>query len=197
MGLSIHYSGTIKDFALVDELITEVTDICQSLNWKYHIIREPNTHHLDGICFSPEECEPIILTFLSSGRMCSFVNLMNKDIYIQNGLDEELIYTTSTKTQFAGIDVHIAVIKLLRYLKEKYFSAFELSDEGMYWETKDEIVLKKQFAKYDFLLNAVADALSEMKTVPGETASSLADRIEKMLKEKFDKLRRNDMDSGS
>ena len=52
--------------------------------------------------------------------------------------------------------------------------------------------LKKQFAKYDFLLNAVADALSEMKTVPGETALSLADRIEEMLKEKFDKLGNRD-----
>jgi hypothetical protein len=192
MGLSIHYSGTIKDIALIDELIAEVTDICQSFNWSYHIISEPNTYHLNGICFSPQDCEPIFLTFLPDGRMCSFVNLMNKDLYTKNGLDEELVYTTSTKTQFAGIDMHIAVTKLLRYLKEKYFSVFELSDEGMYWETKDEIVLKKQFAKYDFLLDAVANALSEMKTVPGETPSSLADRIEKMLKEKFDELRRND-----
>lgn len=194
MGLSIHYSGTIKDVALIDKLTTEVTDICQSFNWSYHIISEPNTYHLNGILFSPEECEPIFLTFLSNGRMCSFVNLMNKDLYLKNGLDEELVYTTSTKTQFAGIDVHIAVIKLLRYLKEKYFLAFELSDEGMYWETMDENVLKKQFAKYDFLLNAVADSLSKMKRVTGESASSLADRIEKMLKEKFDKLRQNDIE---
>src|SRR5688572_32815665 len=114
MGISIHYSGTIKDIALIDKLISEVTDICQSFNWSYHIIREPNTYHLNGICFSPEEYEPIFLTFLSNGRMCSFVNLMNKDLYLKNGLDEELVYTTSTKTQFAGIDVHIAVIKLLR-----------------------------------------------------------------------------------
>ena len=185
MGLSIHYSGTIKDMALIDELIAEVTDICQGLNWSYQIIQEPNADKINGICFSPEECEPIFLTFLPDGRMCSPVNLMCRDIYEKNGLDAEQIYTTSTKTQFAGADAHMAIIRLLRYLKQKYFSVFELNDEGDYWETMDEKVLLSQFAKYDFLLNAVADALSEMKAVPGETPLSLADRIEKMLKDKF------------
>ena len=134
MGLSIHYSGTIKDTALIDELIAEVADICQSLNWTFHVIKEPNPDQLNGICFSPEKCEPVFLTFLAGRRICSPVNLMNRDIYEINELDAELIYTTSTKTQFAGPDAHIAVIKLLRYLKEKYFSAFELSDEGMLWK---------------------------------------------------------------
>lgn len=82
--------------------------------------------------------------------MCSPVNLMNRDIYELNELDAELIYTTSTKTQFAWPDAHIAVVKLLRYLKEKYFSVFKLSDEGMYWETMDEKILLSQFAKYEF-----------------------------------------------
>ena len=185
MGLSIHYSGKIKNTDCVDELIAEVTDICQSLNWTYHIIREPNGDQLNGLFFSPENCEPICLAFLPDGRMCSPFNLMNRDIYEKNGLDAELIYTTSTKTQFAGADAHMAVIKLLSYLKEKYFAVFELNDEGMYWETMDEKVLASQFSKYDFLLNAVADAFSEMKAIPGETSLSLADRIEKMLKDKF------------
>lgn len=188
MGLSIHYSGTIKDTALIDELITEVADICQSLNWTYHIINEPNADQLNGICFYPENCEAIFLTFLPGGRMCSPVNLMNRDIYEENGLESELIYTTSTKTQFAGSDAHIAIIKLLRYLKEKYFSVFELDDEGMYWETMDEKVFLNQFARYEFLLDAVADALTGMIAVPGETPLSLADRIEKLLQEKLGKM---------
>lgn len=188
MGLSIHYYGTIKDTDRIDELITEVADICESLSWKCHIIKEPNADQLNGICFYPEKCEPIFLTFLPGGRMCSPVNLMNRDIYEGNELDAELIYTTSAKTQFAGADAHIAVIKLLRYLKEKYFSVFELNDEGMYWETMDEKVFLKQFARYEFLLDAVADALTGMKTVPGETRLSLADKIEKLLKDRFGKM---------
>lgn len=187
MGLSIHYSGTIKNSDCIDELVTEVIDICESFNWNYHLIKEPNADQLNGICFAAENCEPIFLTFLPGGRMCSPVNLMNRDIYEANGLDAESLYTTSTKTQFAGSDAHMAVIKLLRYLKEKYFTVFELNDEGMYWETLDKNVLLSQFAKYDFLLNAVADALSEMKPAEGETLLSLADRIEKRLNDKFGK----------
>ena len=54
----------------------------------------------------------------------------------------------------------------------------------MYWETMDEKVLLEQFAKYEFLLNAVTEVLSDMKAVPGETAQSLADRLEKLLSKK-------------
>ena len=140
MGLSIHYSGHIRQYALVDELLAEATDICENLDWTYHILDGNNTDKLKGIGFSPEGCEPIFLTFLLNGRMCSPVNLMHRDIYEENGLERELLYTTSTKTQYAGPDAHIAIIKLLRYLKEKYFSVFELNDEGMYWETMDEKV---------------------------------------------------------
>ena len=75
---------------------------------------------LNGICFSPKESEPICFTFLPGGRLCSPLNLINKDIYDGNQLDKELIYTASTKTQYAGIDAHVAIIKLLRYLKDKY-----------------------------------------------------------------------------
>ena len=49
----------------------------------------------------------------------------------------------------------------------------------------DEKILLSQFAKYEFLLNAVADALSGMKAVQGETPLSLADCIEKILKGKL------------
>jgi hypothetical protein len=187
MGLSIHYSGTIKEMALLEKLITEAGDICKSLQWDFGLLDGNNTDKIKGIYFSPKECEPLFLTFLPNGRLCSPVNLMNRNIYDGYTLDKELLYTTSTKTQFAGIDAHKAIIKLLQYLKEQYFSVFELTDEGMYWETNDEEVLQSQFHKYEFALNSVTAALSEMKWVPGETATSLAGRIEEILKKKFDK----------
>ena len=185
MGLSIHYSGQIKHIELVNELMTETVDICKTLEWNCLVLPEKNKDGLTGIYFAPKDCEPIFLTFLPNGRMCSPVNLMYKDMYAANGPDAELLYTTSTKTQYAGPDAHIAIIKLFRYLKEKYFSVFEMSDEGSYWETMDKKVLLEQFAKYEFLLDAVSSALNEMKIIPGETAASLADRIEQMLKKKF------------
>jgi len=187
MGLSIHYSGRLRDYSLIDELIAETTDICETLDWTYHVIDGNNTDELKGICFAPAGCEPIFLTFLPNGRMCSPIDLMNQDLYEKNGLDRELIYTTSTKTQYAGPDVHMGIIKLFRHLRTKYFSEFDMSDEGMYWETMDEKIFRQQFAKYEFLVNSFTSAVSETKALPGETATSLADRIEEMLKQKFGK----------
>ena len=184
MGLSIHYSGKIRHPDLIEELNAEVADICNSLDWTFHIIKEPDEDQLNGICFSPEGCEPVFLTFLPGGRICSPVNLMNRDIYENNELDKELVYTTSIKTQYAGPDAHMAVIKLLRYLKEKYFEKFELDDEGKFWETNDKQILLEQFARYEFLLNTVSESLSNMKAIPGESPESLTDRIEKVLREK-------------
>ena len=68
------------------------------------------------------------------------------------------------------------------YLKEKYFEKLNIIDEGLYWETRNEAILKKQFMIYEGYINAVSDALSGMKLIPGENEESLADRIEQILK---------------
>jgi len=185
MGLSIHYSGTIRSMDLLDDLMTETTDICQSFNWKYHLINEPDGDQLKGIIFSPENCEPLMLTFLPNRRMCSFLNLKHRDIFDGTRLGKELMYTTSTKTQFAGPDTHMALIKLLRYLKEKYFETFELQDEGEYWETGDEKIFLRNFRRYEYLFDTVANILDNVQALPGENVDSLARRIEKILKEKL------------
>lgn len=187
MGLSIHYSGTLRDKSIIDELVSETSDICNSLAWDYHILDHPNEDQLKGIIFSPPGSEPVVLTCLPSGRLCSPFNLVNKEMYGTNGLDADLIYTSSTKTQYAGADTHQALVNLLRYLKEKYFSAFELEDEGMYWETGDRGVLLSQFARYDYLLDTVTNALGEMNSIEKESIASLAERIEQMLRDRLDK----------
>ena len=185
MGLSIHYSGKLKNADLITELTAEVIDLCKELEWEYHLIAGPNKDGLTGIIFSPVSCEPICLTILTDGKLCSPFNLQNKELYKENGLDPELIYTTSTKTQYAGMETHIAIIKLLKHLKEKYFSVFELSDEGRYWETMDEKILLGQFTIYETAINGIAEALAEMEVIKNEPVESLMERIERVLKEKL------------
>lgn len=201
MGLSIHYQGQIREYALIEALIKEAEDICKSLSWDYHIWNKESSIHdnahidnpdfiaysmedLKGISILPKECEPVDLVFFPSGKLCSTIKLQFNDA-ATNDLMVEYI---STKTQYAGMDTHLTVLKLLQYFKDKYFSFFELNDEGMYWETKDEEVLKSQFARYDFIVNSVREALSDFKALPGETPNSLADRLEEFLKNKFGKL---------
>ena len=185
MGLSIHYSGTIRNVSLIDQLIDETSDVCASMDWKYNVIKESGDNGVNGIVFSPKNCEPVFLTFLTKGRMCSPINPGNKEFYSANGLDPELVYTTSTKTQFAGPDAHIALLKLLKYLSKKYFETFELNDEGYYWGTEDEKILLQRFTHYNNILNAVKDVLTGMPYQSGEDVNSLANRIEEAIKRSF------------
>ena len=199
MGLSIHYQGQIRSYNLIEDLIFEAEDICKSMNWKYHTwiktgsahndthVNNPNfinytLEDLKGISILPEECEPVELVFFPSGKICSPIKLKLNDA----ATNDLMVECVSTKTQYAGIDTHLAVLKLLQYFKDKYFSVFELSDEGMYWETKDVEVLKAQFARYDFIVHSMRNALKDFKAKPGETAESLADRLEELIKKKFD-----------
>ena len=173
MGLSIHYNGKIKDTNLVPQLLEEVQDICNTLQWKYQMIDQ---RPAKGICFTPEECEVLFLTFSETGEICSPL-LLHYNIHPAT--------TISVKTQFAGMEVHITIIKVFQYLKAKYFSEFEMYDEGGYWQSNDESVLHGRFTRYNFLLDAVAEALESFESKEGESTESLADRLEVFLKQRF------------
>jgi len=58
MGLSIHYSGTIKDPEQIPQLAEEVQDVCIAFDWSYCLV---NDEALTGISFSPPECETILI----------------------------------------------------------------------------------------------------------------------------------------
>jgi hypothetical protein len=176
MGLTFHYTGRIRQYALINKMTAEAEDISRSLGWKYNIIDDDK---LKGILLSPERSDPLSLTFAPNGRLCSILSVM------VNEPDDPFYYSAFTKTQFAGPDTHIALLKLLHYISNKYFSEIEVNDEGLYWGAWDEKILLEQFAKYNYALNAVTAALSGMKAVPGETPQSLADRIEEELKKKL------------
>lgn len=75
MGLSIHYTGSIKDGLLIKPLIAEAEDICKSMGWSYTIWQQTDftpvknvidftPEHFNGISFNIEGCEPISLCFL-------------------------------------------------------------------------------------------------------------------------------------
>jgi hypothetical protein len=169
MGLSIHYKGKIKDTCLIRMLVDEVKDICISLQWNYHLYDDDI---IKGISFAAVECEPLFFTFSNEGILYS-------PVLLQHNIQPAT--TISVKTQFAGIDVHKTIIKLLKHLKANYFSEFELDDEGNYWETNDENILQRQFNNYNYFLNAVSEALKDFETKKDDTPESLTERLEKFL----------------
>jgi hypothetical protein len=199
MGLSIHYSGTIKELSQIQILTDELEDICKGLGWKYHIWDGKNFDdavnknftvskidfdftELRGITMIPEECEPVDVVFFPTGILCSVIKLKLND----GAANELMVETVSVKTQFAGPDVHKTIIELFIYLQPKYFSAFEMSDESYYWETRDVNKMLQQFARYNFILDKVAAALQNFNSTPNETAALLAERLEEYLKNKLD-----------
>ena len=96
-----------------------------------------------------------------------------------------MIFTASTKTQFAGIEAQVAIIDFLKHLSKKYLKDFKLTDEGYYWETGDKKNLMKQFSKYEAAMDIFSEALKDMRAILGENAESIAERLERFLREKF------------
>jgi len=173
MGLSIHYSGKIKDTGQIPLLIEEVLDVCTVFNWDYQIIDDES---LTGISFTPPGCETLSLSFLPDGQLASWIRLL---------YDIEPATVISVKTQFAGMDVHKTIIKLLQYLSTKYFSRFDLQDEGGYWETGDEMVLARQFDIYDGLLTKVQETLTHFTIESGTTKEELVKQLEEFLRDRL------------
>ncbi len=189
MGLSFHYSGSIAKPELLSELITEVQEIANVYQWKYHVYdtvfpdgefgKTNYNSHIYGISFTPPECETISICFLSNGRMSDTAHLI---FFGKTETQDEskYLYMLSVKTQFAGIESHQLIIHLIRHLNQKYFSNFKLSDEGKYWETNDFDVLKKNFKNYTAILDGFSLAL---QTFPVNKGENIENYLERMMKE--------------
>lgn len=191
MGLTIHYSGMLRNPEVLPSLIQEAVDIAESMQWAYELIDPAPDLPVSGVLLAPEGSEPLWLTFHRDGFMCNPMlfeyvrKVEGKDIPADA---EQWLFT---KTQYAGVEAHIAMIKFLRHISQKYFDRFELHDESRYWETNDENQCRLIFGKYDQMMSMVGEALDEMDIDSEESQESVIAKIEKMLEEKFGMKRSN------
>lgn len=179
MGVSIHYSGQLKDAALLPLLVEEVEDIAKILDWTYTIfLREyPNnkfeTIESDndyGIMVSPAGCEPVVFVFDYEGHLYS--------PWLKQYFTERFyIYNINTKTQFAGAETHIKVIELMRHFNKKYFKNFVMTDEGEYWETGDRTIVEEKISFLGDKINQLTNGLKNTKMKEGETIEDFIKRI--------------------
>jgi hypothetical protein len=210
MGLTIHYSARIKSMALLPEFIHEVADICQSMGWEAGEINEivqlkedvtfkpplvdNKNIQLQGIYFNPPRCESVILSFLSSGWTSAPIQLQlakdyeRIDSYPAFKKMPKLVYTIHTKTQRGGADIHIAIVKLLKYLEKKYFAEMNVSDEGNYWHTMDKTILQARFDAYTQLIDSVKGALEKDNWRITDAPFHLSDKIDDLLNSRKDDL---------
>ena len=187
MGLSIHYSGKIKDAASLPLLIEEVKDVAIVNKWKYRVSESSfsnNTldsqEHLEpiyGISFTPPKCETVSITFLSNGVMAcpAQIKFFGNS---ENPIEKNYIYALFAKTQYAGMITHALIINLFKYLDTKYFKDFKMTDEGKYWETGDENVLRQRFSEYDALLD---NFVLSLETFPVQKGENMIDYFERLM----------------
>lgn len=188
MGISIHFKGHIRAKESLSTLVEEVTDIAKIYQWPYRLfdtefpstIVAANDYNLYGISFTPPECETISLCFLPNGKLISIWSwrlFLERKGQAKKSLDGWI----SVKTHYAGEAVHKLIIHLLDHLNKKYFTDFTLSDEGQYWETRDEDLLHQKFNYLNGLMNSFAEGLEVNPKTPGESFDKYFQRILKNI----------------
>jgi len=162
MGLSIFYSGRLRNPDLINEIITEASDIAEGHHWNITELPSAPAIPVQGIIIQPENCDPLWLTFHANGQLCNpilYSFLLEKE---DPKAIEEAEQVLVTKTQYAGPETHMAVINFFRYLNEKYFSDFELNDDSKYWETNDAQLCRKRFGNGDRVIDMLDMAIANM-----------------------------------
>ena len=190
MGLTIYYNGTFKKTASLPEMIEEVKDIATVHQWKYHVFEKEFPRNslgkknfnkdIYGILFSPPMCEPVLFCFLSNGKMANPF-MMEFWLKSKKKKDKDLLFGNFTKTQYAGVEVHIIIIGLFRYLSKKYLKNFSMIDEGKFWETNDEELLRKTFKEWSALIDGFANTLETIKIKKGESIEGTIRRAAKIV----------------
>ena len=188
MGLSIHFSGRLRKAELLPAMIEEVIDVSNVYGWKYKVYDTnfPNNSfesctsfdNIYGISFTPTDCETVSLAFLSDGTMVSPAHVT----FFAHSEDEtkrSYIYFISVKTQFSGVFVHLLLVRLLKYLNDKYFENFKVDDESFYWETGDENLMRERFKLYDNMLDNV---ILSAQTFPIEPNEDIVAYFERLMK---------------
>jgi|GEM_PF-668683 len=167
MGVTLHYKGQLKSVELIEQITNELIDISEARGWKYQIINigdknksEAGNLNLKGLMTGPEHCEPISMTFIEDGRLISPMLTVFPPEDIEKFLKDDDFFAF-TKTQMAGAEVHIEIVKLLKYLSSKYFETWECKDDSGFYETGDLSKLEETMGVIDKAMTALDDAFQE------------------------------------
>jgi hypothetical protein len=196
MGMTIHYRGRLDDTELISKLCDEVCDIANTMGWPSQTLDDDwakppdaslgstGTVHghlgLKGVSILPHpESESLDLFFDRDGYLRSPMTML----LILDGTFESETAWIPIKTQFAGPDTHVWVVGFLKYLKKRYISNLEVSDESQYWETGNREELEKGMAFINSKIELLSSELSSkrMGDLSGLSADEIALRIEQFL----------------
>ena len=143
MGVTIHFEGRVKGATAYSLLIDEIREFAASHAWPIEEIpradrslkrvRDEQNWDYSGPTFgivlsAHSECDPLRFEF-------------DEDFYIQKFV----------KTQFAGAEIHVAIIEFLRRI-QPFFDSLKVTDEGDFWDTSDQSVLEQHIDRCNQVL---------------------------------------------
>ena len=181
MGLTICYRGTLRNPNELEILLNDVADICMEIGWRSMPVHRSNIMPAKGVMITPERSESIWLTFLTNGRMYDAGHFLFTSHPEQEKVDQEKYKWIFTKTQYAGMDTHMAIIKFFRYLSKNYFIEFELMDDSQYWETNDPSVCVQHFGKMDKGMENLIEFINTIEDTDVDDIESSAELMDLLL----------------
>jgi len=196
MGVSIHYRGRLDDIGLLASLCSEISEIADTMGWPIATLDDDwgvppdamlgsdgvvhGNLGLKGIQILPHaDSEPLVLYFDRDGFLRSPMTML----LILDGTFDPKRACISMKTQFAGPDTHVWVIGLLKYLKKRYISDLDVSDESDYWDTGDRQKLEADMALLNGKLERLTSGIAagRLGDLTDLSADEIASRIERMF----------------
>ena len=202
MGITIFYKGKLNNMQHVNSVVDELNDISEIMNWEKTILdndwNQPNTAELirhenriditghiplKGIRINLHpDCEPLSIFFDKQGNLQDILGMVLNHEENEDSFNRHL----SVKTQFASPNIHISIIKLLKFLKNKYISDLDVFDEGGYWETENQELLEQKInfinEKLDKVEEIITTIQEDLSRLPREEAIKL---LEKTLRDRL------------
>ncbi len=178
MGVTLYYRGKLKSPENVTDLVAEMTDIANTMRWKYHTLDDPwdeevtlALEHREGVAnltgnaglkgimvMAHPESENLSLLFDKEGVCRSLLAMTDPP--------EKRDDWAFTKTQFAGIDTHIRLVTLFEYVAARYMREWEIMDDCYYVEHRDRERSLQVFHTIDQAIDTLTEALSTIETRP-------------------------------
>ena len=162
MGVTIHFEGRLRSEAVYQDVVGLASSIAGTKGWATQAIasdevtllrvRDEKDWEYTGpvkgiVLYIHENCDPLRLEF-------------DRDLYVQEFI----------KTQFAGVEIHIDVLKLLKAI-EPFFRKLTVDDEGEWWESEDTSILTEHFSRSQRAIEAelrkTTSAQMKVKTPDG------------------------------
>ncbi len=202
MGITIHYKGKLNNLEQIYSVIDELKDISEIMSWKYSILDNDWNSQLTAQLFQTEngvkitghlplkgitinlhpECESFYVLFDKNGNLQSVSGMVLNPGEVESA-DSNFLFI---KTQYAPPEIHIAIIKLLKYLKDKYISDLNVIDEGSYWVTEDQDLLIRKISFIKDKMDQVESIISSINNDFTQISEhETIELLEKILKEKL------------